>query len=45
LEAKGIDLNAITTQLQIDGVKAFSDAFHSLLNSIEQKKNSLLGEN
>ncbi len=35
---RGIDLKGITEQLQVDGVKAFSDAFHLLLDAIEKKK-------
>ncbi len=38
IATEGIDLNAITDRLQIDGVKAFSDAFHILLDAIEKKK-------
>ena len=41
IAAKGVDLNQITTQLQIDGVKAFSDAFHVLLDAIEKKKKEI----
>jgi len=35
---KGIDLDAITEQLQKDGVKAFADSFEKLLGSLEEKR-------
>lgn len=34
----GIDFDAITAQLQVDGVKAFADAYDSLLSTIESKQ-------
>jgi len=34
----GVDLAAITEQLQIDGVEAFANAFESLLSSIAMKR-------
>ena len=37
----GIDLQAITAQLQKDGVAAFASAFQSLMSSIEEKRNEL----
>jgi len=37
LKKAGIDLNAITEQLQVDGVKAFSDSFNQLLGALEDK--------
>ncbi len=40
--ALGIDLDAITAQLQIDGVKSFADAFNELMTSIDQKREKLL---
>lgn len=36
----GIDLQAITEKLQVDGVDAFADAFTSLLTTIDKKKAS-----
>jgi len=33
----GINLDAITEQLQVDGVKAFSDSFDQLLSALEEK--------
>jgi transaldolase len=41
LEEAGVDLDAITEQLQDDGVKAFADAFHNLMDAIEEKKKAL----
>lgn len=38
----GIDLNAITQQLQDDGVIAFSDPFDALMQSISEKRKRLL---
>ncbi len=43
IRSKGIDLDEITDQLQTDGVKAFSDAFHNLLDAIGKKKNEFKG--
>jgi transaldolase/transaldolase/glucose-6-phosphate isomerase len=37
LSELGINLEEITAKLQVDGVKAFSDSFKSLLLSIEEK--------
>jgi transaldolase len=37
LKKVGIDLDAITEQLQVDGVKAFSDSFDQLLSALEEK--------
>ena len=37
----GVDLDEITQQLQIDGVKAFAASFDSLLSSIEKKQRAL----
>ncbi len=37
LKKVGIDLDAITEQLQMDGVKAFSDSFDQLLSALEEK--------
>lgn len=40
----GIDLQAVTRQLQIDGVVAFAKPFDALLQSIAEKRQRLLGE-
>jgi len=37
LEKIGVDLEAITGQLQVDGVKAFRDSFDQLLAALEEK--------
>jgi transaldolase len=37
LEALGIDLRAVTQELEDEGVKAFADAFSSLLESLEDR--------
>ena len=42
LKKVGVDLDAITEQLQEDGVKAFSDSFDKLLAGIGEKKTQLL---
>jgi transaldolase len=39
----GIDLQAVTQQLQDDGVVAFAKPFDALLQSIAEKRNRLLG--
>lgn len=41
LAALGIDLEAITQQLQDDGVAAFTKSFETLLGSIEEKREKL----
>jgi transaldolase len=37
LKRVGIDLDAVTEQLQVDGVKAFSDSFDQLIAALEEK--------
>ncbi len=37
----GIDLSAVTVQLQLDGVESFVDSFHSLLEQVEAKRDVL----
>ena len=37
LKKVGVDLDAITEQLQVDGVKAFRDSFDQLLVALEEK--------
>jgi transaldolase / glucose-6-phosphate isomerase len=37
----GVDLDQITHQLQADGVEAFADAFESLLEQVDAKRNVL----
>jgi len=38
LSKLGVDLDAITEQLQKDGVKAFADSFDQLLGALEEKR-------
>jgi transaldolase len=38
LKSLGVDLNAITEQLQVDGVKAFADSLDQLLGALEEKR-------
>ncbi len=40
----GIDLHAITEELLRDGVKAFARSFDELMQSLEAKRQSMLGE-
>lgn len=41
LAAVGIDMNAATEKLQLDGVKLFADSFDTLMNSLASKRESL----
>ncbi|MBK5108326.1 MAG: transaldolase, partial [Anaerolineales bacterium] len=41
----GIDLNQITQKLQDDGVAAFENSFHSLMDNLSQKVSQLRGGN
>lgn len=43
LKPLGIDLDAVTTKLQDDGVKAFEDSFVTLMHSIETKRAAISG--
>ena len=42
LAGLGIDINAITDKLQIDGVRLFEESFVSLLGSVEKKSLAIL---
>ncbi len=42
LEAAGISYKAVTDQLEDEGGKLFSDAFDSLMKTLEEKRNKLL---
>ena len=42
LEANGISMEAVTTNLMHEGVKAFADSFDLLLDDIEAKRDSLM---
>ncbi len=44
LSALGIDLNAITTKLQVDGVASFAQAFVSLMDSVSTKRRKILAQ-
>ncbi|NJO06205.1 MAG: bifunctional transaldolase/phosoglucose isomerase [Chloroflexaceae bacterium] len=44
LKTLGIDLDAITQQLQVDGVASFAKSFESLMDGIEGKRQQLLAE-
>jgi transaldolase len=41
LAAVGIDMNAATEKLQVDGVKLFADSFDTLMKSLASKRGSL----
>jgi len=41
LKRIGVDLDAITEQLQIDGVKAFADSLDQLLDALKEKRKKL----
>ena len=38
LAAHGIDLDAVTEQLEVDGVKAFADAYRGMIDAIASKR-------
>ncbi|MXX53336.1 MAG: transaldolase [Dehalococcoidia bacterium] len=42
LEANGISMDVVTTNLMHEGVKAFADSFDMLLDDIETKRDSLM---
>ncbi len=42
LAQAGVDLDAITDQLQVEGVDAFANSFHSLMDSVENKRKAIL---
>ena len=42
LEAGGVSMEAVTTQLMHDGVKAFADSFDELIENIVAKRDKLL---
>jgi len=41
-EALGLDLNSVTTQLVVEGVKAFSDAADTLLAAVDEKRRAFV---
>lgn len=44
IEAAGISMDQVTSELETEGVKAFADAFQSLLNTIEERAKAVLVE-
>lgn len=44
LAETGIDLDAATEKLQVDGVKAFADSFDQLLAALTEKRTALLAD-
>jgi len=42
LEERGIDFDAITRQLRVDGVQGFARSFNALLETLDEKKNAIL---
>ncbi|MCA9100584.1 MAG: transaldolase [Planctomycetales bacterium] len=44
LSSFGIDLDRMTDDLQIDGVRKFSDAFDALMKTLDVKRSALLAE-
>jgi transaldolase len=43
LEAVGIDMDAVTLQLQQEGVKLFADSFDALIATLEARREALVG--
>lgn len=41
LAAVGIDMDEVTTQLEVEGVKAFADSHEALLSALEEKRRAL----
>jgi len=41
LKNAGVDMNAVTTQLESDGLKIFADSFKDLIQGLEAKKEAL----
>ncbi|HET9979789.1 MAG TPA: bifunctional transaldolase/phosoglucose isomerase [Ktedonobacterales bacterium] len=44
LKAAGIDMNAVTKQLEVEGVKSFTDSYNKLLDATKVKAERLKGE-
>jgi transaldolase len=42
LAAAGIDMGAVTDELELDGVKKFADSFQDLLSAIEERKEAFV---
>jgi len=45
LKAVGISMSTVTQELEEEGVKAFADAFTSLLDAIEERRKTAVSEN
>ena len=41
LDAAGVNLDDVTAQLEVDGVKSFTDSFDSLLGTIAENMEAL----
>jgi transaldolase len=41
LKAAGVDMQAITLQLQLEGVKSFSESYDQLIHSLEERRQAL----
>src|ERR671938_326122 len=41
LQAVGIDMDAVTLQLQREGVKSFADSYDQLIQTLEQRRQAL----
>ena len=41
LKAVGIDMDAVTLQLQHEGVKSFADSYDQLIQTLEQRRQAL----
>jgi hypothetical protein len=41
LKEIGIDLDAVTLQLQREGVKSFADSYDQLIHTLEQRRRAL----
>jgi hypothetical protein len=42
LETIGIDMKAVTLQLQLEGVKSFADSFDQLIRTLEGRRQALV---
>ena len=41
LQAVGIDLDAVTLQLQREGVKSFAESYDQLIQTLEERRRAL----
>jgi transaldolase len=41
LKEVGIDLQAVTLQLQLEGVKSFADSYDQLIQTLEERRRTL----